>query len=45
MFTVGAWLVFIVVHRFYKPNSGKRERFSVYLTDLALLNIVLRSAC
>jgi omega-6 fatty acid desaturase (delta-12 desaturase) len=41
MFTVGAWLVFIVVHRFYKPKSGKRERFSVYLTDLALLNIVL----
>jgi acyl-lipid omega-6 desaturase (Delta-12 desaturase) len=41
MFTVGAWLVFIVVHRFYKPNSGKRERFSVYLTDLALLDIVL----
>ncbi len=41
MFTVGAWLVFTVVHRFYKPNSGKRERFSVYLTDLALLNIVL----
>ena len=41
MFTVGAWLVFIVVHRFYKPKAGKRERFSVYLTDLALLNIVL----
>jgi acyl-lipid omega-6 desaturase (Delta-12 desaturase) len=41
MFTVGAWVVFIVVHRFYKPNAGKRERFSVYLTDLALLNIVL----
>lgn len=33
--------MFTVVHRFYKPNSGKRERFSVYLTDLALLNIVL----
>lgn len=41
MFTVGAWIVFIVVHRFYKPKAGKRERFSVYLTDLALLNIVL----
>jgi omega-6 fatty acid desaturase (delta-12 desaturase) len=41
MFTVGAWIVFIFVHRFYKPNSGKRERFSVYLTNLALLDITL----
>jgi omega-6 fatty acid desaturase (delta-12 desaturase) len=41
MFSIGAWLVFIVVHRFHRPNPGKRERFSVYLTDLALLDIVL----
>ena len=41
MFTIGAWLMFIVIHRFYRRTSGKRERFSVHLTNLALLNIVL----
>jgi omega-6 fatty acid desaturase (delta-12 desaturase) len=41
MFTVGAWSVFIIVHRFHRPGAGKRERFSVYLTDLALLDITL----
>lgn len=41
MFTIGAWLMFIVINRFYRRTSGKRERFSVHLTNLALLNIVL----
>ena len=41
MFTVGAWGVFILAHRFYGKKSGKRERFSVQLTNLALLNIIL----
>ena len=41
MFTVGAWIVFIVAHRFYGSKAGKRERFSVHLTNLALLNIIL----
>jgi len=40
MFTIGAWLVFAVVHRFYHRKAGKRERFSVHLTNLALLDII-----
>ena len=40
MFTIGAWLVFTVVHRFYHRKAGKRERFSVHLTNLALLDII-----
>ena len=40
MFTVGAWLVFAFVHRFYNRKAGKRERFSVHLTNLALLDII-----
>lgn len=41
MFTVGAWIVFIIAHRFYDRKAGKRERFSVHLTNLVLLNLVL----
>ncbi len=41
MFTVGALGVFLIGHRFVSPKSGKRERNSVYLTNLILLGIVL----
>jgi len=41
MFTVGAWSVFIFVHRFYKRGAGKLERNSVHLTNLAWLGILL----
>ena len=37
MFTVGATLVFLVAHRFTHKGSGRRERYSVYWTNLALL--------
>jgi len=41
MFTVGAWMVFALVNRFTHKTSDRRGRFSVYLTNLALLNIIL----
>jgi acyl-lipid omega-6 desaturase (Delta-12 desaturase) len=41
MFTFGAFLVFAVFHRFYKPGTkGRRERWSVLYTDLILFVIL-----
>ena len=40
MFTFGAFLVFTVGHRFYKPGTGKRERWSVHYTNLILAAIL-----
>jgi omega-6 fatty acid desaturase (delta-12 desaturase) len=40
MFTIGAFLVFTVFHRFYAPGTGKRERTSVIGTNLAMAGIV-----
>jgi omega-6 fatty acid desaturase (delta-12 desaturase) len=40
MFTVGSFLVFTVFHRFPRPKSGPRERWSVYWTNLALAAII-----
>ena len=40
MFSVGAVLVFAVGHRFYTRNSGRRERQSVWITNLALVGII-----
>lgn len=40
MFTFGSFLVFTIFHRFYRPGSGKRERRSVHLTNLALAGMV-----
>jgi omega-6 fatty acid desaturase (delta-12 desaturase) len=41
MFTVGSLSVFLISHRFASRSSGKRERHSVYWTNLALLGILL----
>jgi acyl-lipid omega-6 desaturase (Delta-12 desaturase) len=40
MFTFGPFLLFTVGHRFYKPGTGKRERWSVLYTNLILVIIV-----
>ena len=41
MFTIGPLLVFLIVNRFSFGAAGKRERNSVYWTNLALLVIVI----
>lgn len=41
MFVIGAPLVFLVVHRIPRPGVGRRERNSVWITNLALLILVL----
>jgi omega-6 fatty acid desaturase (delta-12 desaturase) len=41
MFTFGAFLVFTVGHRFYKPGTGKQERWSVHYTNLILAAILV----
>ena len=41
VFTVGAWAIFLVVHRLPGKPGGRRERMSVHLTNLALLAIFL----
>ena len=40
MFTIGSFLEFTVFQRFPGPNGGKRERASVWWTNLALTVIV-----
>jgi len=40
MFTIGSFLVFTVFHRFSSKSSGRRERFGVYYTNLALAGIL-----
>jgi omega-6 fatty acid desaturase (delta-12 desaturase) len=40
MFTIGSFLVFTVVHRFYRSGSGRRERLSVHYTNLALAGLI-----
>jgi acyl-lipid omega-6 desaturase (Delta-12 desaturase) len=40
MFTIGSFLVFTLFHRFSSPSSGRRERFGVYYTNLALAGIL-----
>jgi omega-6 fatty acid desaturase (delta-12 desaturase) len=41
MFTIGAFLVFNVFHRFPGPGSGRRDRQSVILTNLVLAVILV----
>ena len=36
MFIIGPLFVFLIVHRFAQRSAGKRERYSVYWTNLAL---------
>ena len=40
MFTIGSFLEFTVFQRFPGPNGGKRERASVWWTNLALLVLI-----
>jgi acyl-lipid omega-6 desaturase (Delta-12 desaturase) len=40
LFILAPTVLFLVVQRFPRKESGPRERFSVYFTDLALLAIV-----
>ena len=40
MFTVGSTFVFLIAHRFPYKTTGKRERNSVYWTNLAILGII-----
>jgi omega-6 fatty acid desaturase (delta-12 desaturase) len=41
MFTVGPFFVFVIGQRLWRSTAGKRERYSVYWTNLALLGIVI----
>ncbi len=40
MFTIGSTFVFLIAHRFPYKTTGKRERNSVYWTNLAILGII-----
>jgi omega-6 fatty acid desaturase (delta-12 desaturase) len=44
MFTIGSTAVFLIAHRFTYKTTGKRERYSVYWTNLALLGIFILAA-
>jgi omega-6 fatty acid desaturase (delta-12 desaturase) len=41
MFTIGGLMVFLVNHRLTTKTAGKRERHSVYWTNLALAGIIV----
>ena len=41
MFTIGSTAVFLIAHRFPYKTTGKRERYSVYWTNMALLGIFI----
>jgi omega-6 fatty acid desaturase (delta-12 desaturase) len=41
MFILGPFFLFVVAHRFVSSRAGRRERFSVHLTNLSLLAIFL----
>ena len=41
MFTIGSTAVFLIAHRFPYKITGKRERYSVYWTNMALLGIFI----
>jgi omega-6 fatty acid desaturase (delta-12 desaturase) len=40
MFVIGAPIVFAIVQRFYLPSAGKREKASVWWTNLALALLI-----
>ncbi len=44
LFLPGAFLEFVVVQRLPHKGAGKRERMSVYITDAAILAIVLAAS-
>jgi acyl-lipid omega-6 desaturase (Delta-12 desaturase) len=39
LFTINAFLVFTVLHRFWRPEAGKREKNSVIWTNIALATV------
>lgn len=41
LFTIGSSAMFLIIHRFYRKQTGKRERRSVIFTNLALLVLFL----
>jgi omega-6 fatty acid desaturase (delta-12 desaturase) len=41
MFGIGPFFVFVITQRFVRGVRGKRERYSVYWTNLALLGILV----
>jgi omega-6 fatty acid desaturase (delta-12 desaturase) len=41
MFTVGPFVAFVISQRFVQGATGKRERYSVYWTNLALLGMAV----
>jgi len=41
MFTIGATGMFLIGHRLVSKDAGKRERYSVYWTNLALAGIIV----
>ncbi len=44
MFVIGGPVVFAIVNRFYARGTGRRERLSVWWTDLALAAIIIPKA-
>ncbi|MCC7358675.1 MAG: fatty acid desaturase [Anaerolineales bacterium] len=44
MFTVGSTAIFLIAHRFAYKTTNKRERHSVYWTNVALLGIFILAA-
>lgn len=40
LFTISSFLVFVLFHRFWGPEAGKREKNSVIWTNLALVTVV-----
>jgi omega-6 fatty acid desaturase (delta-12 desaturase) len=41
MLVLGSLFIFVIAHRFVSSKSGRRERFNVHLTNLALLAMFL----
>jgi omega-6 fatty acid desaturase (delta-12 desaturase) len=40
LFTVGAFVVFTLTHRFWMPGAGRREKASVVWTNVALVMVI-----
>jgi omega-6 fatty acid desaturase (delta-12 desaturase) len=41
MFTVGPFFIFVISHRFWGPKTGRREKMSVIITNIALLVLII----
>ena len=40
LFTISAFFVFVALHRFWRPEAGRREKNSVIWTNIALATVV-----